>query len=162
MPDERTGSQITFLNSDLRSRTDVMSMVEQIKVIQYYSMQVGRTPKGRTPTHFLDFVQTLTETSKGKRPTDVSDEIEIKDLDEWTLDIAEPDVPPDLSTSEMTELAARFDSSLRLFDLKSSDLDILSERPQSGDKPKKPGVSGHEVRGKTGVHITSADNIDWD
>ncbi|KDN45705.1 hypothetical protein RSAG8_04789, partial [Rhizoctonia solani AG-8 WAC10335] len=92
----------------------------------------GRRRAGRRRTFF---VQTLTETS----------------TDEWTLDIAESDVPPDLSTSEMTELVARFDRSLRLFDLKSSDLDILSERPQSGDKPKKPGVSGHEVGGKKGV-----------
>ncbi|KAG8742920.1 hypothetical protein FRC11_014073, partial [Ceratobasidium sp. 423] len=38
MPDEWTGSCITFLNSDLRSCTDMMLMVEQIKVMQYYSM----------------------------------------------------------------------------------------------------------------------------
>ncbi|KAF8597170.1 hypothetical protein BDV93DRAFT_569692, partial [Ceratobasidium sp. AG-I] len=38
MSDERTGSRITFLDSSLRSCTDVKTMVEQIQVMKYYAM----------------------------------------------------------------------------------------------------------------------------
>ncbi|KAG8685407.1 hypothetical protein FRC11_010621, partial [Ceratobasidium sp. 423] len=152
MPDERTGSRITFLNSDLRSRTDVMSMVEQIKVIQYYSMQDGRTTKkGRTPTHFQDYVQTLTKTGQDMK-------------DDWTLNIDKSDIPLEPSSSEINELAARFDSSLRLFDLKSPNiLDILSDRPHSGGNADKLRVTGNGgVGGKKVVRAAAADDVDWD
>jgi hypothetical protein len=37
MFDERAGSRLTFLNSKLRNRTDVKTMLEQMSVRQWYS-----------------------------------------------------------------------------------------------------------------------------
>ncbi|QRV88277.1 hypothetical protein RhiJN_16295 [Ceratobasidium sp. AG-Ba] len=55
MCDERTGSRITFLDSDLRSRTNIKTMIEQIKIMQWYKMIEGRPKlKPRTAANFRD------------------------------------------------------------------------------------------------------------
>jgi hypothetical protein len=42
MPDERTGSKITWLNSPLRANQDVATLVNMIKVGQWYGIHMVR------------------------------------------------------------------------------------------------------------------------
>ncbi|KIL70564.1 hypothetical protein M378DRAFT_155497, partial [Amanita muscaria Koide BX008] len=51
MPDERTNSTITWLNSPVRGNQQSRSIINMIQVGQWYGKHVKDEPKVRTSTH---------------------------------------------------------------------------------------------------------------
>ncbi|KAG8689027.1 hypothetical protein FRC09_012614 [Ceratobasidium sp. 395] len=165
MCDERTGSRFTFLDSDLRSRSDVKTMTEQIKVMQWYSMVEGRTkPKPRTPARFRDLPDASKSLLRQQQEAE-ADEGECvddpADLFEDEPSQLDPEPHAECGVEELTDRL----SALEIINLQSPHLaDMLSASavtlPSSDDVEPEEGSS--IVEGKAKERVRTVDEVKWD
>ncbi|KAG9122253.1 hypothetical protein FRC07_001459 [Ceratobasidium sp. 392] len=163
MCDERTGSHITFLNPSLRSRTDAKTMIEQIQVMQWYSMTEGSfKPKARTAAHFRDLDQIkLVITQQKER--DISEGAGEEEAGSW-LDCEAEKLELESVGCDMEELTSQL-STLQIVNLQSPLLmDMLSISPIVTSLPDNVTneAADSQAKGKGKERATTADEVDWD
>ncbi|QRV95647.1 hypothetical protein RhiJN_23665 [Ceratobasidium sp. AG-Ba] len=164
MCDERTGSRISFLDSDLRSRTDIKAMTEQIKITQLYNMIEGRPKlKPRTAAHFRDLPESAKLPLPGPEVKATYHEL-IERPDSW-LDEEPSELDPDLCAGyDMEQLTGQLNA-LRIINMQSPALaDILSAWPVDLPIPQASilAESSTQCKGKQKKRVRSADEVAWD
>ncbi|KAG1787911.1 uncharacterized protein HD556DRAFT_1245930 [Suillus plorans] len=103
MADERTGSTFTWLNSPLRSRQQVKTLVRTVQIRSWYKHDPNAPPPNKKPTvKWRDMSSTIFG-SKRKRTKEDSDDSEMSDVDNDFADELEgPDEDDDDSNSNVT------------------------------------------------------------